>query len=65
MTKLRSKNVIVLAMISSNIAITLLKSDSIAHFKFKIFLNSNDENICSIKKDIDRVELIKKIKLIF
>ena len=65
MIKLRSENVIVLAMTFSDIAITLLKDDTTAHFKFKISLNSKSESICSIKKDIDRVELIKTIKLIF
>ena len=65
MTKLRSKNVIVFAVIFSDIAVTFLKGDFTAHFKFKIFLDSNDESICSIKKDIDRAELIKKIKLVF
>ena len=60
-----NKLIIVLAMISSDIVVTLLKSDTTTHFKFKISLNSKDENICSIKKNSDRVELIKTIKLIF
>ena len=37
------------------------------HYSFSIqdFLNTTNENMCNIKKNIDRCEFIKKIKLIF
>ena len=65
MIKLRAKNVIIFAMIFSNIAITFLKNDFIVHFKFKILLDSKNENICSIKKKSIALNLWRKSNWFF
>ena len=62
---LRSQQKIILTIISFDIAATFLDDNQIAHVRFKIFLNFNNQNICDINKNTNRATLIKKTKLIF
>ena len=63
--ELQHESIIVFAIIFLNIAITFFDDYFIVHFRFKFFLNTINENTCNIKKNNDRCEFIKKIKLIF
>ena len=65
MTKLRFENRIVFVVASSSIVVTLLNDDQTAHARFKISLNFDAFNICDIKKNTNRCELIRKTNLIF
>ena len=65
MTKLRFENRIVLVVASSNIIVTLLNDDQTTHARFKISLDFDASNICDIKKNTNRYELIRKTNLIF
>ena len=64
MTKLRFEKFIVFVVAFFDITIILLKSDQITHARFKIYLDSNFQNLCDIDKNIDRVEFIKQTKFI-
>ena len=61
----QNESIIVFAIIFSDIAITFLDDDFIAHSRFKISLNIIEKNTCNIKKNNNRCEFIRKIKLIF
>jgi len=65
MQKLRSEQKIALAVVSSDIAVTLLQSDRTAHFRFKIPLDSDTTFLCDIKKGTNLAELIKRASVIF
>ena len=65
MMKFRFEKFIVLVVAFFDITITLLNDDQIAHARFKIFLDSNSQNLYDIDKNTNRVELIKQIKFIF
>ncbi|KAL6176715.1 hypothetical protein ACLB2K_053348 [Fragaria x ananassa] len=57
---LRRNNHIVLATATSGIAATLLPGGRTAHSKFKIPLNPNASSRCSLSKQFDEAELIRR-----
>ena len=65
MIKLRFDNRIVLVVASSSIVVTLLNDNQTTHARFKISLDFDTSNICNIKKNTNRYELIRKTNLIF
>ena len=65
MSKFRSKEIIVLVVISFDITIIMLNDDSTAHVRFKKILNFDVHNFCDIFKKFDWINFIQKIKLIF
>ena len=64
-TKLRFQQNIVLTIIFFDIAAIFFDNNQIAHVRFKIFLNFNNQNICNIKKNTNRATFLKTTKLIF
>ena len=65
MTKLRFENRIALVVASSGIVVTLLNDDRTTHARFKISFDFDAFNICDIKKNTDRCELIQKTNFSF
>ena len=66
LTKVRSRNLIALAVASSGIAATLLKGGKTAHTTFKLPLDlvNQDEPTCSISRSSSLAELFRQCKLI-
>ncbi|KAI3509189.1 hypothetical protein L1887_24277 [Cichorium endivia] len=63
-TAIRSKGQIVLNVASSGIASLLLSGGRTAHSRFLIYINLNEDSLCSIKPDSDVASLLKKTSLI-
>ena len=61
---LQSKGRIVLIVASNGIASTLLPRGRIAHSKFAILIEINEDSTCNIRQGSAQVELLKKIDLI-
>jgi ATP-dependent DNA helicase PIF1 len=61
---LRSEGKIVLNVASSGIAALLLDGGRIAHSRFAIPINMNEESMCSIAGDSDLADLLRKTSLI-
>ena len=61
---IRSKGEIVLNVASSRIASLILPNGRIAHSRFKIPLNINEDSTCNIKQGSSHARLLSKAKLI-
>ena len=69
LNKFRFENYIVLIVIFSNIFVTLLNENQIAHIRFKISLNLTIENTYNIKKknrwrqfdQTNQIDILKRI----
>ena len=60
LNKIRSEGEIALAIASSGIAATLLENGRTAHSRFKIPININETSTCSIPKQSQLAELLRK-----
>lgn len=61
---LRSKGKIVACAASSSIAVLLLPGGRTSHFLLEILLNLHEESMCSINKNSDITEILKRVDLI-
>lgn len=64
LNKIRSEGKIALGIASSGIAATLLENGRTAHSRFKIPININETSTCSIPKQSQLAELLRKTEIL-
>ncbi|KAF5463233.1 hypothetical protein F2P56_019163 [Juglans regia] len=61
---IRSKQLVVLATVSSGVAVSILPGGQTAHSRFKISLDINKNVICDVSKQNELAKLLQKARLI-